>query len=370
MRRPTVLVDGIVFENRTQTGIWRVFYEVMTRTSQEIDYKLLLGSEAIQPIPEGADVISSDHRSSFRQRNIVTRMRRRNDIAKLARDFPEAIWHSTFFSPDPRPKGRCVVSVFDMTAEEHFLSYPEIEVQIAVKQKCLEHVDSVLVISNETKRLLLRYYPHLEQKVVVALLGCEHLKQRDYPPVSNPFLDQKYVLYIGNRQHYKNFGCLVRAVATSQWPNSLGVVVVGSPMSDNELNLLRKMNVDKRFRQAGYVTDEQMGELMRAANCFVFPSLSEGFGFATVEAQVNGCPVIASDLPIFREIAGEGAVYFNPNDAESLATQVQLLGTSIDRQQLIDRGHKNAQRFRWDDTASVTLKCYLDVWDSKRQVKR
>lgn len=76
---------------------------------------------------------------------------------------------------------------------------------------------------------------------------------------------------------------------------------------------------NRRISMLGYVPDEDLAHLYRNAAWFVFPSLYEGFGLPAIEAMANGCPVIAARVASIPEVCGDAALYFDPNDAQSLA---------------------------------------------------
>jgi glycosyltransferase involved in cell wall biosynthesis len=85
----------------------------------------------------------------------------------------------------------------------------------------------------------------------------------------------------------------------------------------------------------------------------VFPSLYEGFGLPIVEAQALSCPVIASDRASIPEVAGDGALYFDPLVPQEAVALVRGL-TIAERHRLIAEGHRNVDRFSWN-TAAATI---------------
>ena len=166
---------------------------------------------------------------------------------------------------------------------------------------------------------------------------------------------------MGARGSYKNFGCLVEAVGSSTWPSQLSVRVAGSEFSRHELKLIRQFGIEDRLECVGRVSDEELCRLYQAAQFFVFPSAAEGFGLPTLESQVNGCLAVVSDLPVFREVAGKGALFFDPWAPETLA---QVANTALDekvREATVRLGNDNVQRFSWDHAAEVTLQCYREL---------
>ena len=102
----------------------------------------------------------------------------------------------------------------------------------------------------------------------------------------------------------------------------------------------------------GPVSDAKLAEAYRSTVAFIWPSLHEGFGLPAVEAQSLGVPVIASDIPVNREVLGESAHYFPAADATALAAaMVQLASDPTARAALSAAGLENAKRFTWDATA-------------------
>ncbi|WP_431217490.1 hypothetical protein ACQ86N_19360 [Puia sp. P3] len=68
-----------------------------------------------------------------------------------------------------------------------------------------------------------------------------------------------------------------------------------------------------------------------------------------LEAATAGCPILCSDIEVFREIAGDSALYFDPRSKDSFAAQVQTVLAASQREALISRGACNLNRFSWEE---------------------
>ena len=352
----SVVVDGIAFENPYQRGVWRVFYEVMRRTSKQIDYNLLLRRPAVQPIPHGVRTIEGPPRSRGRFQ-FISRSRQLRWEARFDEQYHDAIWHSSFYTADPRPNGVSVVLVHDLIAEKMFWMHPALRDQIATRQQCLHRASHVIAISASTAHDL-RQQSANDLNVTIAPLGPEHLP---VPTDTGDVARHRDVLYVGARGEYKNFGCVVAALSLPTWPRDCRLQVVGAKPTTPELDQLRRLGVDDRVEFLGPVDDRGLATSYRDSLAFVFPSLWEGFGLPTLEAQRCGTPVILSDIPVFREVAGQTGIYFDPRDPESLADAVELV--SKDRERWIEPGRSNAARYSWDQTAEAWLSAYREVWE-------
>ena len=107
----------------------------------------------------------------------------------------------------------------------------------------------------------------------------------------------------------------------------------------------------------GGVTSDGLEQLYARASLLLSPSQGEGFGMTVLEAMARGVPVVCSDIPPSREVAGDAAVWFPPEDAGALAAAIRrvLAGEGDDLRQ---RGRERAALFTWDRAAELTLATY------------
>jgi glycosyltransferase involved in cell wall biosynthesis len=158
-----------------------------------------------------------------------------------------------------------------------------------------------------------------------------------------------YVLCVGNLTPNKNLVPVATALAAA----GIRVVVVGAGGASNVYAQQAGLDIPG-VELAGRVTDDELAALMRGATALVFPSLYEGFGLPIVEAQALGCPVIASTSASIPEVAGEGALYFDPLQPAQAVDLVLSLDPDT-RAALVARGRANVSRFTWDSTAATLL---------------
>lgn len=168
-----------------------------------------------------------------------------------------------------------------------------------------------------------------------------------------------YFLFVGSPAPNKNLTRAIEAFATLG-RKDVCFVIVGSAKAD-----VFKMGLNAAppgVLMPGRLSDEEIVTLYRHAQALVFPSLYEGFGIPPLEAMVQGCPVIAADIPPVREVCAEAALYADPHSPVSLTEQMQtLLADAQTRTALIEKGKVRVQAFRWEQGAAVLLQ------DSKRR---
>jgi glycosyltransferase involved in cell wall biosynthesis len=131
---------------------------------------------------------------------------------------------------------------------------------------------------------------------------------------------EKYILSVGRLNIRKNLGFLIRSCEDFPILGDDALVVVGEVSGKNEIESLT--SVGPRIEWLGNVTDGELRWLYEHADMLVFPSLDEGYGLPPIEASQFGCRVIVSDIPVFREVLGTDAEYFDPTAPESLFSAV------------------------------------------------
>jgi glycosyltransferase involved in cell wall biosynthesis len=173
---------------------------------------------------------------------------------------------------------------------------------------------------------------------------------------------EPYLLSVATVFHHKNLPRLLEAYARAR--PALGgrkLVLVGrlAARSADLRGQIERLGLAEQVIQTGWVEDEDLPALYRAADFYVFPSLYEGFGLPMLEAAACGVPVVASRAGSLPEIGGDAAVYFDPLSVDDMAaTLVRVAGSPELRAQLAERGPLRAAQFSWERTASQMLELF------------
>jgi glycosyltransferase involved in cell wall biosynthesis len=179
-------------------------------------------------------------------------------------------------------------------------------------------------------------------------------------------LPARYVFHVSRFSLRKNPWTLLRAFAelvkNSGYPGAL--VCAGSGWDVAEVReKARAWGIADRLRTPGFVTDDEVAQLMAGAELFVFPSLAEGFGMPNVEAMASGCPVVTSGAFAIPEIVGDAAlIVADPLDVSGFAVAMARV---LADQELADtlrrRGLARRPLYSWDDAADKLLALYERV---------
>jgi len=112
----------------------------------------------------------------------------------------------------------------------------------------------------------------------------------------------------------------------------------------------------------GYVPREHIHPVLARADLYVLPSLYEGFGMPALEAQSCGVPMACAAAASLPEVAGDGAIFFDPKSVDDMAAAMSRVLSDPDLQaSLRERGQRNVERFSWENTARSTLAVYQQV---------
>ena len=358
-----VLWDPQVFTWQAHGGISRLFAETWRELrAQAADIDVVVprwlgpnGYAAAAGLPQ--TTIDTERR--FPGRKSFVRAFNRWSLRRAFRRARPALVHPTYFDPGfLRTIGRTpfVLTVFDMIHERFAQSGLPFDRKTSErKQLLLERAARVIAISQATKQDLIDYAGVAAECIDVAWPGNSLAP----PPAAKAADGRPYILFVGQRPSYKNFANCLRGVADLLRKRDLALRCVGGGVfNDEELKLIGALKVAERVTQET-LTDEALAGAYRDALLFVFPSLGEGFGIPLLEAFSCGCPVAASDIAVFREVAADAAQYFEPERPESIGAAVAtLLDDGALRAKLVAAGRERQPLYSWARSAQLTAATY------------
>lgn len=260
------------------------------------------------------------------------------------------------------PRGVPVMATcHDMIVERHADGSAENARAIRLKRDALQRADGIICISESTRADLLDIYPALERKVSVVHHGVDAVEPMSLPTVQLP---RTFLLYVGVRAGYKNFGNVLRAIG-AMGPRYAELHLVcfgGGPLREAERSLMAESGIaGERVHQLGG-DDQLLAALYRRALALIYPSLQEGFGMPLTEAMAQGCPVLCGHVSCCPEICADAAEYFDPGSVESMRVAISRLVDDGDRRATLQRlGHARAAAFSWQACAQRTASAYRRI---------
>lgn len=213
----------------------------------------------------------------------------------------------------------------------------------------LKFATKVVCISEETRRCVERYTSRRD--IIVIHNAIDPIFYQSDKDLSQK---PKRVLLIGtnpNKNLERTFDALKGI--------DCEVTIVGR-LSESQLSVIERNNIKYEIKTG--LSDEQIVEEYVNADIVSFVSLFEGFGMIVIEANKVGRPVITSDIPVLREVAGDAAYFVDPTSVESIRNGfLQLLVDANLRQSLVEKGYENVKRFDVNNIRNQWINLYNSI---------
>ncbi len=281
----------------------------------------------------------------------------------------ELVHFTNYYIPYIRPRGtKYVVTIYDLTAwmvpdalPQNYVGYIKNAITRAIFAS-----DLIVTLTKAIKEEVLSHFAISEDKIVICYTGVRPIFTH-HESVST-MNSGRFFLFVGTIERRKNVGTLIKAlckVRRRSGNQDLKLVLVGRRgfgFEEIQEVIYRESLVDS-VSVVGYLGDEELVKLYSTAEALVLPSLYEGFGIPLIEAMACETPIVASDIPAFREVAGQAALFYgDPKDEDSLAEAMEtVIHDSALRQNLIEAGKLQVQNFSWERVAQKHVEVYEKV---------
>ncbi len=287
-------------------------------------------------------------------------------ITAISRFGQYDIYHPTYYKINKLVDGKTkkIITAHDLTQEKFPQIFGDNSRILTLKSRQINWADGIIAVSEETKKDLINFYGVSSKKIRV----ISHANSLKIPVVSEPLINSPYILFVGNQKGYKNFQILLSAYTSSVNLNTNFSLVCFGGQKEFGLEgnkLIEKLNLSEKIISISGL-DELLVNLYQYASVFVYPSLNEGFGIPLLEAMYYGCPVLASNISCFPEIAQDAAIYFDPHNVEDLIQKLELLLNSKQlREKIINNGRQRELNFSWETAARETLNFYREIAENE-----
>ena len=207
----------------------------------------------------------------------------------------------------------------------------------------LKRMGHIFAISKSTKNDIIKFFGFTESEIEVNYNGFEP------GLVGRPVEKRKEILYVSRIEHPgKNHLNLLKAfkLLPESLQASYKLVFAGKEWSGAEVvkDYIKQEGLKDKVLMTGFLDSQELANCYSRASLFVHPSLFEGFGLPLLEAMNNNLSLCVSDIPVFKEVCGEEALYFDANNPEDMALKIErALALAPDKNAFEER----LQMFDW-----------------------
>ena len=293
-------------------------------------------------------------------------------ISSLSSAFYNKKWivHGTDFSlPIASKKFRRVSTIHDLGVYQDALMDGKFSSrgQRKIEELMSRRPDRIIVPSRFVKGEFLTRFPNYTKKTFVVNHGCDHLIDSSVGNLDmvNELTSRPFILFVGNLEKRKNLlGAIKAYEQVRQMIPSLDFVVVGKDGYQAEVihKAIQSSPFSKDILVVGHAKDALIKALYQRCQCFVYPSLYEGFGMPVIEAMTLGAAVVTSRATATMEISGPGAHLVNPTSIDDIAQGIlKILQDPQYKSQLVLAATEYCKNLSWIQTARETIEVYKSL---------
>lgn len=226
-----------------------------------------------------------------------------------------------------------------------------------VFKNALINSSEIIVPSHTVKNELVEFFNLQTEKIKVIYLGLDYKILK--PKLDN--ISEKYFVYVGNAYPHKNLTKLIEAIGLIKI--NLKISTSKNSFSEKLIKIVKEKELEDHIKVLGFLNDKEIVNLYQNSVGFIYPSLIEGFGFQGLEAIASGTLLLASDIPVFKEIYEDNAIYFDPTNSNSISKTInKALEIGLyERSKMIDNAQKFILKYSWQKTTRQTLKIYESI---------
>lgn len=236
----------------------------------------------------------------------------------------------------------------------HWMKYQGYRIILTM---ALMRASRVIAVSTSVANDVSVYFPFTAGKLRVIYEAADML---DEPRADDDELNRHvpFFLYAGNAYPHKNIPALIDAMKRvhDRYPE-VTLLMCGQEdfFRDRLAGLITQRGYGTFIKHLGCVPDHRLRWLYEHAIAVVLPSQQEGFGLQILEAFLHSCPVIASRIPVYEEVAGQAAMLVDTRDVHQLERAlIDVMNNKDLRTTLVEHGKDRVRNFSWSMTAKKT----------------
>jgi glycosyltransferase involved in cell wall biosynthesis len=278
------------------------------------------------------------------------------------------IVHSTYPNLAAYKSQKHVVTVHDIIPWilPGYVQSPLSKLYHRASKRRTKKADHVVTVSDFSKKEIAKFLKIPEENITITPNAVDidfHSKKG-----KGEKQERKYLIYIGGFDKRKNISQVVDVFNEHIAPkHDIDLVIVGDKLHQTRLYDDIHPDTRGRIKKTGFVSEEEKKHLLENAEALIHLSLYEGFNIPVLEALHVGTPVLISNIPPHREVAGEHAVYLDVTDEAAMAKRISdFLKDENEKERLSEGGRMRAEEFNWERSAQTLLDLYNRIRPHKK----
>jgi glycosyltransferase involved in cell wall biosynthesis len=284
------------------------------------------------------------------------------EFKKKKYDFFEG-FHLPFFKPS---SGIKFITIHDIRGMLPSSKLSEKFLHKITLIKAINESDHLITVSEAMKKEILNFFPKASLSVIyngISLINHQSIINEDVNKFRIKYgIKNNFILAVGHIESRKNYIRLIESLSILKKKQfDFKLIIIGNDSGEKNrlLILIRDLKLQDDIKFLSGLSDSEVLCAYKLCSLFIFPSLYEGFGIPILEAMAASCPIVLSDLPVFREITENTGVYFDPENVNSIVEAVELVLKSKDEQmRLISYGNERIKSFDYKNLAFQLEKLY------------
>lgn len=249
-------------------------------------------------------------------------------------------------------------------------SYGSYKIKAILAPISIKRSKIIIADSENTRNDISEMFPGTKDKIRVIYPGRPDFKAvEDKKLVEDTKrkygIEGEYIMVVGTLEPRKNLKSLIKAFKLMyDRVKDIKLVIVGKKgwLYKEVFEILEESKFKNAVIFTGYVPQEDLPCLYSGAQCFVYPSIYEGFGLPPLEAMCCGTPVVVSNTSSLPEVVGDAGIYVKPFEIESIADGIlKVIGSSSLKETLVNKGYKQVEKFDWDSAAHRIIDVYREI---------
>lgn len=277
---------------------------------------------------------------------------------------------------------KSVVTIHDLIHERYPEQYNAIDVKIYSKKfrYACANADTIIAISEQTKRDIIEFYKTSEEKITVCYQSCnpafgKQVSLEEKERIKKLYnLPEQFFLYVGSIIERKNLlnNCKAMFLLRNELNIPLIVIGEGGKYKQQVKDYIRQNGLEEKIiflsenpvakSSQSFKSAIDFPAIYQSAIAMIYPSFFEGFGIPVLEALWSKLPVITSNISCLPEAGGDGAYYVNPASAEEIAAgMVKIYSNKELTATMIEKGWQHAQNFTQQKCAAAVMNVYKSI---------